>query len=395
MARPGHLDQALGAAPALRAGAAPPSARGAAAAPARAAGRGPRRRHHGHDRRRGEPTAWSPRSICSSGWRAAPELAGWDGLGLAVQAYQKRALHGHRLARGPGAAASGAGSRCAWSRAPIGTPRSSAPRSRASTDYPVFTRKLATDVSYLACARRLLAGGDAFYPQFATHNAQTLASIVELAGERRAFEFQRLHGMGEALYDELRSGRRSERRLSRLRAGRQPRGPAALSRPPAARERRQHLLRQPHPRPGDPDREPGRGPGAPAGAARAAGQPARFRCRRRSMAPSRRNSRGVDLADPAELAARWRPGSRPTSRRASSPGPASAASGRAPRTSYDPSRSVAGDRQRDRGRRGRRSSTRVAPRSAAFPPGIGRRVEARARLPRARRRPVRGERCRS
>ena len=70
-------------------------------------------------------------------------------------------------------------------------------------DYPVFTRKLATDVSYLACARRLLAGGDAFYPQFATHNAQTLGSIIELAGNRRDFEFQRLHGMGEALYEGL------------------------------------------------------------------------------------------------------------------------------------------------------------------------------------------------
>ena len=70
-------------------------------------------------------------------------------------------------------------------------------------DYPVFTRKLATDVSYLACARRLLAGGAAFYPQFATHNAQTLGSIIELAGNRRDFEFQRLHGMGEALYEEL------------------------------------------------------------------------------------------------------------------------------------------------------------------------------------------------
>ena len=70
-------------------------------------------------------------------------------------------------------------------------------------EYPVFTRKPATDVSYLACARRLLAGGDAFYPQFATHNAQTLGSIIELAGNRRDFEFQRLHGMGEALYEGL------------------------------------------------------------------------------------------------------------------------------------------------------------------------------------------------
>jgi RHH-type proline utilization regulon transcriptional repressor/proline dehydrogenase/delta 1-pyrroline-5-carboxylate dehydrogenase len=69
----------------------------------------------------------------------------------------------------------------------------------------VFTRKLATDVSYLACARRLLAGGDAFYPQFATHNAQTLASIVTCAEGHRGFEFQRLHGMGEALYEGLRT----------------------------------------------------------------------------------------------------------------------------------------------------------------------------------------------
>ena len=71
------------------------------------------------------------------------------------------------------------------------------------TDIPVFTRKLATDVSYLACAQRLLAAPDAFYPQFATHNAHTLAAVLDLAGERRDFEFQRLHGMGEALYEQV------------------------------------------------------------------------------------------------------------------------------------------------------------------------------------------------
>ena len=71
------------------------------------------------------------------------------------------------------------------------------------TGYPVFTRKVATDVSYLACARRLLAARDAFYPQFATHNAHTIAYILEQVGTERDFEFQRLHGMGEALYDEL------------------------------------------------------------------------------------------------------------------------------------------------------------------------------------------------
>src|SRR5207253_1640029 len=63
--------------------------------------------------------------------------------------------------------------------------------------------KVATDVSYLACAKRLFAAGPAFYPQFATHNAHTLAAVLELAGERPDWEFQRLHGMGEALYDQI------------------------------------------------------------------------------------------------------------------------------------------------------------------------------------------------
>jgi RHH-type proline utilization regulon transcriptional repressor/proline dehydrogenase/delta 1-pyrroline-5-carboxylate dehydrogenase len=69
--------------------------------------------------------------------------------------------------------------------------------------FPVFTRKVNTDVSYIACARKLLAASDAFYPQFATHNAHTLAAVLELAGDRRDFEFQRLHGMGVALYDQV------------------------------------------------------------------------------------------------------------------------------------------------------------------------------------------------
>src|SRR5262249_11477809 len=78
---------------------------------------------------------------------------------------------------------------------------------RGLNTYPVFTRKVATDVSYLACAKRLMAAGEAFYPQFATHNAHTVASILELASSRTAqgadWEFQRLHGMGEALYDQI------------------------------------------------------------------------------------------------------------------------------------------------------------------------------------------------
>ena len=132
----------------------------------------------------------------------APEMAGWDGLGLAVQAYQKRAIHVigwledlavRHPRRIPVRLVKGAYWDTEIKRA----------QEQGLDGYPVFTRKLATDVSYLACARRLLAGGEAFYPQFATHNAQTLASIIELAGNRRDFEFQRLHGMGEALYEGL------------------------------------------------------------------------------------------------------------------------------------------------------------------------------------------------
>ncbi|HEX5795708.1 MAG TPA: bifunctional proline dehydrogenase/L-glutamate gamma-semialdehyde dehydrogenase PutA, partial [Geminicoccaceae bacterium] len=135
---------------------------------------------------------------------AAPELAGWDGLGLAVQAYQKRAVHV--------VAWLGELARRARRRIPVRLVKGAywdseikRAQEHGLAQYPVFTRKLATDVSYLACARRLLAGGESFYPQFATHNAQTLAGIVELAGPRRDFEFQRLHGMGEALYQGLRS----------------------------------------------------------------------------------------------------------------------------------------------------------------------------------------------
>src|SRR3954453_14591995 len=70
------------------------------------------------------------------------------------------------------------------------------------SDYPVFTRKIATDVSYLACAKKLFDAGDVIYPAFASHNANTIGQIKALA-KGRAFEFQRLHGMGEALYDEV------------------------------------------------------------------------------------------------------------------------------------------------------------------------------------------------
>ncbi|MEM9056748.1 MAG: bifunctional proline dehydrogenase/L-glutamate gamma-semialdehyde dehydrogenase PutA, partial [Pseudomonadota bacterium] len=132
----------------------------------------------------------------------SPSLRGWDGYGLAVQAYQKRALAlvdwlvelandcGRRL---PVRLVKGAYWDTEIKRA----------QENGLAGYPVFTRKCATDVSYLACARRLLAARSAVYPQFATHNAHTLASIVEMADGAREFEFQRLHGMGEALYAEV------------------------------------------------------------------------------------------------------------------------------------------------------------------------------------------------
>jgi RHH-type transcriptional regulator, proline utilization regulon repressor / proline dehydrogenase / delta 1-pyrroline-5-carboxylate dehydrogenase len=133
--------------------------------------------------------------------RAAADtaLAGWDGFGLALQAYQKRALpliawlselgraHGRRL---PVRLVKGA----YWdSEIKRG-------QERGLDGYPVFTRKPSTDVSYLACMHAMFDAPDAIYPQFATHNAHSVASVMEAAAPGAGFEFQRLHGMGEALY---------------------------------------------------------------------------------------------------------------------------------------------------------------------------------------------------
>src|ERR1700692_4462993 len=74
---------------------------------------------------------------------------------------------------------------------------------RGLTDYPVFTRKAMTDLCYLDCARKLLRLRPLLYPQFATHNALTVASVIEDAGGTDGYEFQRLHGMGDALYAAL------------------------------------------------------------------------------------------------------------------------------------------------------------------------------------------------
>ncbi len=110
-----------------------------------------------------------------------PELAGWNGLGLAVQAYQKRALPVIRwlaeLARGTDRAIAIRLVKGAYWDVEI-----KRAQERGLTGYPVFTRKAATDVSYLACAREILDAGSLFYPQFATHNAHTVASIIEMDG---------------------------------------------------------------------------------------------------------------------------------------------------------------------------------------------------------------------
>lgn len=136
----------------------------------------------------------------------APELAGWNGLGFVLQAYQKRAfyiidwlaqqakLHKRVI---PLRLVKGAywDSEIKWAQL-LGL-----------KSYPVFTRKEYTDLSYFACADKILSSRKCFYPQFATHNARTVASVIALSEkygwEKGSFEFQRLYGMGEALHDIL------------------------------------------------------------------------------------------------------------------------------------------------------------------------------------------------
>jgi RHH-type proline utilization regulon transcriptional repressor/proline dehydrogenase/delta 1-pyrroline-5-carboxylate dehydrogenase len=132
-----------------------------------------------------------------------PALAGWDGLGLAVQAYLKRAPDVLRyLSRR--ADQSGRVLNVRLVKGAYWDSEIKRAQERGLPGYPVYTRKPNTDVAYLACARILLDGSRRIYPQFATHNAHTAASIIHLATARgRAFEFQRLHGMGEELYGEL------------------------------------------------------------------------------------------------------------------------------------------------------------------------------------------------
>lgn len=141
-----------------------------------------------------------------------PSLAGWDGFGVVVQAYGPRApfvldwlydlatQHDRkimvRLVKG-----------AYWDtevkRAQV----------LGLDGFPVFTRKVNTDVSYLACSRKLLGMTDRIYPQFATHNAHTAAAVLAMAPDLNCFEFQRLHGMGEALHEILRDREKTRCRI--------------------------------------------------------------------------------------------------------------------------------------------------------------------------------------
>ncbi len=128
------------------------------------------------------------------------ELKGWNGLGLVVQAYQKRGLptiqwltglaRRHSL-RIPVRLVKGAYWDTEIKRA----------QEAGLVDYPVFTRKAATDTSYIACTRAIFGARDAIYGMFATHNAHTLSAVEVLSGGQHDFEFQRLHGMGESMYE--------------------------------------------------------------------------------------------------------------------------------------------------------------------------------------------------
>jgi RHH-type transcriptional regulator, proline utilization regulon repressor / proline dehydrogenase / delta 1-pyrroline-5-carboxylate dehydrogenase len=133
-----------------------------------------------------------------------PSLAEWDGFGLAVQAYQKRAL---AVIDYVAAAARGHNRRLMLRlvKGAYWDTEIKRAQERGLPDYPVFSRKAMTDLNFLACAKKLLGMRDVVYPQFATHNALTIAAVVESAGDIEGFEFQRLHGMGEDLFAALRS----------------------------------------------------------------------------------------------------------------------------------------------------------------------------------------------
>jgi len=129
-----------------------------------------------------------------------PDLAGWDGFGVVVQAYGPRSFYvldwcyalSKRLQRRM---------MIRLVKGAYWDTEIKLAQVEGFEGYPVFTRKAATDISYMACAKKLLSMTDYVYPQFATHNAHTMTAILALAGDETNYEFQRLHGMGEGLHD--------------------------------------------------------------------------------------------------------------------------------------------------------------------------------------------------
>ena len=133
---------------------------------------------------------------------ADPSVRDCEGFGLAVQAYQKRAP---AVIGWAAAAAAALGTRLTVRlvKGAYWDTEIKRAQERGLADYPVFTRKAMTDLCYMACVKKLLAARGRIFPQFATHNALTVAAVIEEAGSAAGYEFQRLYGMGEALYAAL------------------------------------------------------------------------------------------------------------------------------------------------------------------------------------------------
>ncbi len=229
---------------------------------------------------------------------ADPRLAEWDGFGVVVQAYGPRAANvidwlyalAQRLDRTIMVRlVKGAYWDTEIKRAQV----------LGLSGYPVFTRKVNTDVSYIACAKKLLGMTDRIYPQFATHNAHTVAAILRLAPDREKFEFQRLHGMGEALHETVRKAEGTRCRIYAP-VGAHSDLLAYLVRrllENGANSSFVHQVTDEDVAPEDIARDPfavveGQGPAANPAIARPAA----------IFGTSRRNSRGVDVSDPVALA---------------------------------------------------------------------------------------------
>ena len=226
-------------------------------------------------------------------------LAGWDGFGVVVQAFGPRAapmldwlydLAARLDRRIMVRLVKGAYWDTEIKRAQV----------LGLDGFPVFTRKVNTDVSYISCAKKLLGMTDRIYPQFATHNAHSVATILHLAQDRDVFEFQRLHGMGESLHDAV-LGEHGTRCRIYAPVGAHEDLLAYLVRRLAG-ERRQQFLRQPdrrrdHRARGDCPRSVrrGRGPG------RRHLQPEHRPSVRDLRQPGRTNSKGWDITDPLEI----------------------------------------------------------------------------------------------